>query len=202
MPDGKCIAPSHVLFDSIANDPRLGNEAYFMRAKVMGSPGSMQSRVKVRVGDTILIHALIVNDAAMNAAGRRLLVAHGTRFSLRIPMNSSSELPIIGVISAPNATPQHVDDGVFLSSKKRFSIEYDWGSAVLATRRHKELPLSDDIVGEGALVGSGRPNGTSRQACLTTPSCFFWSISSLQLSEWLGVGATPGPDHFYPSSIT
>jgi hypothetical protein len=159
-PDGRCIAPNRVVFDSIANDPRVGNEAYFMGAKVLGSPGPIQSRVDVRVGDTVLIRALIENDAAMNAADSRLLVARGTRFSLRIPTNSSSELPLIGVISAANAAPQHVYDGVFLSSKKRFAIEYDWGSAVLANRIHKQLSLSDDIVGEGAPVGSGGPNGT------------------------------------------
>jgi hypothetical protein len=159
MPDGKCIAPNHVVFDSIANDPRVGNEAYFMEAKVLGGPGSMRRKVNVRVGDTVLIRTLIENDAAMNTADRQSLVAHGTRFSLRIPTNSSSELPLIGVISAANAAPQRIDDGVFLSSKKRFAIEYDWGSAVLANRMHKELSLSDDIVGEGVLVGSGRPNG-------------------------------------------
>jgi hypothetical protein len=30
MPNGRCIAPNHVVFDSIANDPHVGNEAYFM----------------------------------------------------------------------------------------------------------------------------------------------------------------------------
>lgn len=160
MPDGQCIAPNHVVFDSIANDPHVGNEAYFMGAKVLGNPDSMQSKVNVRVGDTVLIRALIENDAAMNAADSQSLVAHNTRFSLRIPTNSSSELPLIGVISAANAGPRHIDDGVFLSSKKRFAIEYGWGSAVLANRMHKELSLSNDIVGEGVLVGSGRPNGT------------------------------------------
>jgi hypothetical protein len=102
---------------------------------------------------------LIENDAATNTADSRSLVAHGTSFSLRIPTNSSSELPLIGVISAANAAPQQIHDGVFLSSKKRFAIEYDWGSAVLANRTHKGLPLSNDIVGEGVLVGSGHPSG-------------------------------------------
>jgi hypothetical protein len=160
MPDGKCVAPSHVAFDSIANDPRIGNEAYFMGAKVLGSPGPIQRKVNVRVGETVLIRGLIENDAAMNAHDSKLLVAHGTRFSLRIPTNSSQELPIIGIISAANAAPQRIYDGVFLSSKKRFAVEYDWGSAVLANRMHKELALSNGIVGEGALVGSSRPNGT------------------------------------------
>lgn len=160
MPDGKCIAPDHVVFDSIANDPRVGNEAYFMEAQVLGSPGSMQRRVNVRVGDTVLVRALIENDAAMNTTDSHALFAKDTRIGLRIPTNSSSELPLIGVISAANAAPRHIDDGVFLSSKKRFAIEYDWGSAVLANRTHKELSLSDEIIGEGVLVGSSRANGT------------------------------------------
>lgn len=131
-----------------------------MGAKVLGSPGSMQRKVDVRVGDTVLVRALIENDAAMNAPDTKSLVARGTRFSLHIPTNSSQELPLIGVISAANAAPRRIYDGVFLSSKRRFTIEYDWGSAVLANRTHKELSLSDDIVGEGVLVGSGRANGT------------------------------------------
>jgi hypothetical protein len=160
MPDGNCIAPNHIVFDSIANDPRVGSEAYFMGGKVLGSRGPIQPKVNVQVGDTVLIRAFIQNDAAVNAADSRSLVAHGTSFSLRIPTNSSSELPLIGVISAANAAPQQIHDGVFLSSKKRFAIEYGWGSAVLTNRMHKGLPLSDDIIGEGTLVGSGRPNGT------------------------------------------
>lgn len=76
--------PDRVVFDSIANDPRVGNEVYFMGAKVLGSPGSMQRKVDVRVGDTVLVRALIENDAAMNAPDTKSLVARGTRFSLHI----------------------------------------------------------------------------------------------------------------------
>ena len=131
-----------------------------MRAKVLGSPGSMQSKVNVQVGDTVLIRTLIENDAAINGVHSQSLVANDTRFNLSIPTNSSSELPLIGHISATNAAPQRIYDAIFLHAKTRFAIEYEWGSAVLANRTHKELSLSDDIVGEGVLVGSGRPNGT------------------------------------------
>jgi len=160
MPSGKCIAPDHVVLDSIANDPVVGNEAYFMGAKVLGSPESMQSEVNVKVGDTVLVRALIENDAAMNVAHSQLLVARDTRFNLSIPTNSSSDLPLIGHISATNAVPQRIYDTIFLRSQKRFAIEYDWRSAVLCNRAHKGLPVSDDILGEGALVGAGSPDGT------------------------------------------
>jgi hypothetical protein len=171
MPSGQCIAPDHVVFDSIANDPAVGNEAYFMRAKVLGSPGSMQGRVNVKVGDTVLVRALIQNDAAIDGAHSKSLVARDTRFNLSIPTNSSSELPLIGHISASNAVPQHIYDTILLYAKTRFSIEYDWGTAVLANRAYKGLALSDDIMGEGALVGSGRlagifPPGLSNNAAV------------------------------------
>jgi hypothetical protein len=160
MPDRQCIAPDHVAFDSISNDPFVGNEAYFLAAKVLGSRSPMQTDVNVKVGDTVLVRAFIVNDAATDAPHGQSLVARGTRFILDVPTNSSSELPLGGQIVAPNAVPQAIHDTVFLRAKTRFTVEYDWRSAVLANRSYRELPLSDDIVGEGVLVGSGKPDGT------------------------------------------
>jgi hypothetical protein len=58
MPNGNCIVPSHVVCDSIANDPRVGNEAYFMGGKALGSRGPIQPKVNVQIGDTVLICAL------------------------------------------------------------------------------------------------------------------------------------------------
>jgi hypothetical protein len=75
MPDGKCVAPDHVVFDSIADEPQIGNEAYFMTAKVLGSHTAMQRKVSVQIGDTVLVRALIKNDAAMNQADSQRLVA-------------------------------------------------------------------------------------------------------------------------------
>jgi hypothetical protein len=115
--------------------------------------------VNVKVGDTILVRAFAQNNVATNGARREPPSARGTRFNLAIPSNSSSELPITGYISARNATPHRIHDTVFLHSNKRFSIEYKWGSAALLTRAHGVLPLSDDILGEGALIGSDSPNG-------------------------------------------
>jgi hypothetical protein len=172
MPDGQCIAPNHVVFDSITNDPRVGNEVSFMGAMVLGGPGFMQSSVNVEVGDTVLIRALIENDAAIKGVHGRSLVATGTRFRLSIPPNSSSELPLIGHISATNAAPQRIYDAIFLHAKTRFAIEYDWGSAALANRAHRQLELTDDIVGEGVLVGSGRPNGTFRPGLSSNAAVF------------------------------
>lgn len=172
-PSGQCIAPDHVVFDSIANDPRVGNEAYFMEAKVLGSPYSMQSKVSVKVGDTVLVRANIENDAAMNVVHNQSLAAHDTRFNISLPTNSSSELPLIGHISATNAAPRRIYDTIFLHSKERFAIEYGWRSAVLANHMHKGLPLSDNIVGEGALIGSSSPNGIFPPGLFNNAAVFF-----------------------------
>lgn len=159
MPDGRCLAPNHVEFDSIENDPNFGNEAYFMGAKVLGGSDAIRRIVRVKIGDTVLVRGFIENDAAMNQAHSRSLVASGTRFNLSIPTNSSSELPLIGHISAANAEPARIYATVMLRSTQRFAIEYGWRSATLSNHVHKGLQLSDDIVGEGALVGADHPDG-------------------------------------------
>lgn len=158
-PNGQCVAPQHVTFDSIANDPILGNEAYFMGAKVLGSHDSMRNRIDVKVGDIVLVRALIENDAAMRSTHGNSLIAHDTRFSVSLPTNSSSELPVIGHISAANAVPRRIYDSIFLRSRKRFGIEYDWNSAILANRFNNEVHLSPEIVGDGALVGARGADG-------------------------------------------
>jgi hypothetical protein len=130
-----------------------------MGAKVLGSAGPFRETVNVKIGDRVMVRALIENDAALNGRDEGSLVARGTHFSLIIPTNSSGELPLIGRIAAPNAAPRSVYDGVFLHADRRFTIEYVWGSAELSNHLRRGLPLSDDIVAEGVLVGSGKPDG-------------------------------------------
>jgi hypothetical protein len=173
MPSGRCVAPDRVVFDSITGASAVGNGPYFMSAKVLGSAGPMQSRLEVHVGDTVVVRALIENDAAVNARNERSLVARNTRFSLSIPTNSSSELPLIGHITASNAVPRSIYDGIFIHATRRFNIEYDWGSTRLSNRTHKLVPLDDEIVGEGVLVGSGTPDGTFPPGLSNSAAVFF-----------------------------
>lgn len=111
-PSGACLATDRVVLDSFANDPLIGNEASFMRAKVLGSPGGPQPRVDVKISDTVQVRALVENDAAMHTPDTRALTARGTRFNLSLPTNSSRELPLIGHISATNAAPRRIYAGV------------------------------------------------------------------------------------------
>lgn len=160
MPNGRCLATDRVVLDSLANDPLVGNEAWFMRAKVLGSTDAPQPRVDVKIGDIVLVRALVENDAAMHTSDVRALTARGTRFNVSLPTNSSRELPLFGHISATNAAPRRIYATAFLHAKNPFSVEYVWGSTWLSNRTHQQLPLSDGIVGEGALVGSDKPDGT------------------------------------------
>jgi hypothetical protein len=161
------------MFDSIANDPIHGNEAYFMGATVVGSHDAMRNKIDVKVGDTVLVRALIVNDASMRSVRGKVLVAHGTRFSVSLPTNSSSELPVIGHISAANAVPRRIYDSIFLRARKRFAIEYDWNSAFLVNRLSNGLPLSPEVVGDGALVGARGGDGVFPPGLSNDAAVFF-----------------------------
>jgi hypothetical protein len=133
----------------------------------------MRNRLDVKVGDTVLVRALVENDAAMRSTHGNSLVAHGTRFSVSLPSNSSSELPVIGHISAANAVPRRIYDSVFLRSTKRFGIEYVWNSAMFANRLNDEVHLSPEIVGDGALVGARSADGVFPPGLSNNASVFF-----------------------------
>ena len=158
-PQGNCIDADHVVFDSVVNNPVAGDERYFLKARVLGAREPMQNVVMVKPGDTVQVLAFVTNDADRGSAHREQSSAHGTRFLLSLPTNSSKVLPLIGHIEAKNAQPRKVYDTVFLRSSKHFMIKYEWGSAsFLANKRHG-FQLSDNIVGDGALIGYKRPNG-------------------------------------------
>lgn len=158
-PGISCLGADHVVFDSTVNDPFIGDERYFMTAKVLGARTPLQSAVWVNPGDTVLIRAFIANNAEVSRATWSRLTAHGTRFQLTIPTNNAKVLPLIGKIVATNADPRKIHDTVFLRSHLRFSVKYDWGSALFTNRSHRALRLSDDIVGEGTPIGYRNADG-------------------------------------------
>jgi hypothetical protein len=146
-----------VQFNSTINRLILGDERYFLYAKVLGTKGPPRHTVIVKPGDTVQISAVVVNDADFSDPGA---TAHGTRFRLVVPADSGKVIPITGDISAENAQPSDVYDSLYLRSSERFSVEYLSGSAMLvASSVPDELPLSDGVVEEGALIGYQDPNG-------------------------------------------
>jgi hypothetical protein len=169
MPNGPCATPEHVALDSIVDDPAVGNEVNYMKARVLSSQEATQGRIAVnarpgrlavKVGDTVLVAALVKNDVDIHTNRGKHLVARDTRFRLTLPItNGSSELPVIGLIAAANAAPRRLWDTIFLHSKTRFAIEYVWKSAALTNRAHRQLTLSDELIGDGVLVGSRRADG-------------------------------------------
>ncbi len=158
-PNLKCLAPSHVVFDSITNSLLYGNEASFMQGKLLGTRDAMKTTVDVKVGDRVFVTALVDNNASLALARSRPLVALNTRFRLSIPANSAKELPLTGYISADNAQPRSVYSTVSLRASTPFAVEYAWGSATLSGELDEEVPLGDNIIAEGTPIGSRGPNG-------------------------------------------
>jgi hypothetical protein len=145
-----------VQFNSTINRLLLGDERYFLGAKVLGTKEPPRHTVIVEPGDIVQISAVVVNDADFWPGS----TAHGTRFRLTIPTNSAKVMPITGHISAENAQPSGVYDSLYLRSNERFSVEYLSESAMLVPSSIPgESHLSDSVVEEGALIGYQYPNG-------------------------------------------
>jgi hypothetical protein len=195
---GNCIGADHVVFDSVVNSPAAGDERYFLKAKVLGGQEPAQSVVIVKPGDTLQVLAFIANDADTGSVRRKQLVARGTRFLLSLPTNSSRVLPLIGHIEAENAQPSGVYDTVFLRSSRRFMIRYELGSASFFSKyTDKEFRLSDNIVGDGALIGYRQPDGIF-------PACFCdsgWVSFRVRIAPPLHIAppieAAPPPETVY-----
>lgn len=77
-PNGSCAGPDHVQFNSTINRLILGDERYFLGAKVLGTKEPPRHTVIVKTGDTVQISAVVVNDADFSGPWS---TAHKTRFA-------------------------------------------------------------------------------------------------------------------------
>lgn len=150
----------HITFNSITNAPGFGDERNFTWARpVDAAENTWQTdQINVEDGKEYFVRVRVHNNAAANLN----LIATNTRVSASVPTTLSTEANIQATVSADNATPQQVWDGVVLKSDKRFSIGYVPGSVKYynATNVHNGYDIPDSVFSTGgALVGYDAMNG-------------------------------------------
>ncbi|MEO8691769.1 MAG: hypothetical protein ABI397_03220 [Candidatus Saccharimonas sp.] len=150
----------HITFDSITNNPEVGDERNFVVVKdaADANGGGWQDTVNVQSGHEYLVRVYVHNNAASNLN----LVATNTRVMANIPTNTAKSLEINGFVSADNATPKEVWDQATLQSTTDFNLAYVAGSAMYYNNVFGKtgVSLSDNIVtSSGALVGYDKLDG-------------------------------------------
>jgi len=127
----------HVTFNSITDNPVVGDERNFVRIKQDGTSDSFGKTVALQPGKTYDVQVFYHNNAAtvLNDSGEG--IAHDVMLRMQIPgvVNAGGTANINGYISASNATPGTVYDTATATNPTAgaMAIDYVTGSAKITS---------------------------------------------------------------------
>ncbi|MDQ5943492.1 MAG: hypothetical protein QG675_260 [Patescibacteria group bacterium] len=158
-----------VTFNSFYNTPMYGNETEFFDGKQTGQ-GPFYDNINVTVGQEITLRTYVHNgaDPSLNSAENNYRgIARNTKVKVGLPAGFGTKMNAVSQVSADNAQPGSVFDTVDFTSANGtpFKVSYVPGSAYASTHSVTQMPLSDNIVTSGALIGETAPDGN-------VPGCF------------------------------
>ena len=169
-----------VVFNSITNNPKYGDERNFAHIKEFGTSNAYSNEITLVPGKTYEVFVYYHNNASESFNGTNSNgpgVAKGAFARVEFPSTvKGNNNPGNVFLGADNATPKQVWDTINFKSVEQVSMHYVSGSAVLhnfaeakAGSSIREFKLSDDIFGpKGHLIGFNKMDGI-------LPGCNFYS---------------------------
>lgn len=115
----------HITFNSITNNPNLGDERNFVTIREKGATGTWKDAVEVQSGKEYEVSVYVHNNAAANLNR----VAENVVAKVNLPTSTSKSIQVQGFINSSNATPNEVYDHATFTSKQDFNLAYVNGSA-------------------------------------------------------------------------
>jgi len=120
-------------FNSVTNNPVIGDERNFVRVKEVGVDGPHDDSVKVVPGKEYEVYVYFHNNASasLNASGAG--IADNVRLSTKLPekIEAGQTGTIYGTISSTNTNPESVWDTAFLEATETVFMRYVWDSATI-----------------------------------------------------------------------
>lgn len=150
--------PSYITYNSFTNNPVVGDERFFFAGNIIpGTP--VMDEIQVKDGDVAHLRIHFHNNANPDLG----LKSTNTRVKVTLPKIPVNKTWANAYMIADNSNPKFVFDSVNFVGERPLLLEYIPGTAVLHNNFFKNgtpgAPLSDDIVGSGALVGYDSING-------------------------------------------
>ena len=115
---------SYNTFNSITNNPDIGDERNFVRARAVNGT-QWSDDINVTQNGEYFIRMYVHNDAAENLN----LVAENVTAQFNVPTYQAKKIQIDGTLSSSNASPKAVYDQVIFSGDRDFKLSYVAGSA-------------------------------------------------------------------------
>ena len=114
----------HVTFNSITDNPVLGDERNFVRVAEVGANGTFSDEVKIVPGKEYEIYIGYHNNAASNLNASGVGMAMDVRISSQFPstVSASQKGKVSAIISATNATPKEVWDEAYFTTDSKADI--------------------------------------------------------------------------------
>ncbi len=155
----------HVTFNSITDNPNIGDERNFVGIREVGSNNVWHDNMKVQEGKEYYVRMYVHNNAAdsLNASGKGIAKDVTAKFNL--PTETAKSIQVNGFLSASNASPKEVYDHAKFTSDKNFNLSYVSGS-LKYENNVKTFDLPESIfTSAGAKLGYEKMDGT-------IPGCF------------------------------
>ncbi len=160
-----------VTFNSITDNPALGDERNFVRVMEVGAD-KYADEVQVKPGKEYEVYIYYHNNAksTLNQSGKG--IARGVKVQTNFPTTvlPGKKETIKGRISATNATPQEVWDEAFMTSVEKVTLRYKVGSATIlnSTKTNGRVLSTNLFSATGTYIGSNDLDGL-------LPGCAEWS---------------------------
>ncbi len=143
----------YVTFNSITDNPVLGDERNFVRISEAGTNNIFGDEVKLEPGKTYEVYIGYHNNAKSRLNQTGVGIARGTKVSVQYPttVSPSERGTISAIISAANANPEEVWDEAFVTSDIDVTLNYEVGSA----RVYNDWGTNGSILSTAIFSGEG-----------------------------------------------
>ena len=114
----------HVTFNSITDNPTLGDERNFVRVAEAGANGVFSDEVKIVPGKEYEVYIGYHNNAASSLNASGVGMAMDARISSQFPstVSASNKGKVSAIISATNATPKEVWDEAYFTTDSKADV--------------------------------------------------------------------------------
>jgi hypothetical protein len=141
-------------------NPEVGDERFFLAAKLEGETGPARDLLEVEPGDILVTRLFFANDARIPFRPHPELIARGLWARIEVPRDPASEVRLYGWLSADNANPGAVFDTLTLRSELPVVLHLVGGTARLVNKPHPDgLVLADSLADVGVQLGYRRLDG-------------------------------------------
>ena len=151
----------YATFNSITNNPQLGDERNFVRVREVADGNSFVDEVTVEPGKTYEVYIYYHNNADAHEVGKTAIgIADNVKMKSSFPakVTGGERATVTGTITAADTDPLSVWDGAYLNPTQDLYLRYIPGTATI----HNGGTLNGQPIGPDYLFGDGATLGYNK----------------------------------------